>query len=254
MAYYILRIDDICPGTDKNVLRRILDISNKFGISPLLGIIPANEDENIKAQADKTFRDFEDLVNFLKKYNFDIAQHGVTHKLDPGELSSSRIHNYGELLGATQSEAENSLLGGKNILRSHFCKDVDTYMPPAHYLTTSIKSALIATNFRYVTDGFGAHPRKDKSGLSFIPQQLWRPRLMPMPGIFTICVHPNELTAVELEKLISFLAKNEARFISFASAKAYKATKVEAFYSAIFETLFWTLYRIKRARQRCRCR
>lgn len=42
--YYLVRLDDACPQMNKLKWQRIENILDKYGIKPMVGIIPHNED------------------------------------------------------------------------------------------------------------------------------------------------------------------------------------------------------------------
>jgi len=52
---YLVRLDDACPYLDKKKWQRMEDILDKYGVKPLVGIIPANADP-------KTMIESEDLT------------------------------------------------------------------------------------------------------------------------------------------------------------------------------------------------
>ena len=43
-AKYIVRLDDACPSFSLNKWERFFDIFDKYGIKPVIAVIPANRD------------------------------------------------------------------------------------------------------------------------------------------------------------------------------------------------------------------
>ena len=42
--HYLVRLDDACPQMNKQKWQRVENILDKYGIKPMVGIIPHNED------------------------------------------------------------------------------------------------------------------------------------------------------------------------------------------------------------------
>ena len=74
---YLIRLDDACPYMDKVKWQRMEDILDKYGVKPLVGIIPANTDP-------ETMIEPEDAGFWEKVHSWDgkgwcIALHGYNH-------------------------------------------------------------------------------------------------------------------------------------------------------------------------------
>ena len=53
---YLIRLDDACPYMDRGKWQLMEDILDKYGVKPLVGIIPSNEDlETIIESEDNEF-------------------------------------------------------------------------------------------------------------------------------------------------------------------------------------------------------
>ena len=48
MKRYLIRLDDACPTMDHAKWQRMEDILDKYGIKPMVGVIPNNEDSQLK--------------------------------------------------------------------------------------------------------------------------------------------------------------------------------------------------------------
>ena len=46
-----VRIDDVCPTMDYEQFKRALDLLDDYSVKPLLGIIPQNEDPELKIES-----------------------------------------------------------------------------------------------------------------------------------------------------------------------------------------------------------
>ena len=52
---YLIRLDDACPYMDRAKWQRMEDILDKYGVNPLVGIIPANKDPRTMFESEDSF-------------------------------------------------------------------------------------------------------------------------------------------------------------------------------------------------------
>src|SRR5581483_5506683 len=69
--------------------------------------------------------------------------------------------------------------------------------------------------------------------LTWVPQQLWQPRVMPF-GVWTVCLHPNTMTDVDINRLKNFLATNHA------SCRDVDLTPRQSPWNPIFRTVWYS--------------
>jgi predicted deacetylase len=215
MAKYLIRLDDITEGTNWKYFNMLEKVFDKYEIKPILGVVPNNQDKSIIDSAYIISRDiFFEKIRKLQSNGYIIAMHGIEHNLKHTDKKSIvNINNYGELVNLSYHEKRMKIRYGKKILEDENIK-VDMYMPPAHWIDEDIINILKEENFKYITDGLFIYPKKI-SNMLFIPQQLWRPRKIFLPGIFTICLHINNNTLYEIENICNFIEKNNKLFIDF---------------------------------------
>jgi hypothetical protein len=78
-------------------------------------------------------------------------------------------------------------------------------MAPSHSFDALTLQALRAeTDIEWLTDGLSYRPFS-RLGFNWLPQQLGRIRRLVPPGVWTICLHPNELEGPRLRDLINEL-------------------------------------------------
>ena len=134
------------------------------------------------------------------------------------------------------------IIKGQKILKSLGINST-VWVAPAHGLDTTTAKALKDINdLKIISDGFSFRPYKDHS-LIWIPQQIWRFRKMPF-GVWTICLHPSEMTANQIKELEKFITLNKHDFISVdvINVEKNKATK---FLDKIFSIVWSLLLKIK---------
>ena len=125
------------------------------------------------------------------------------------------------------------------------------WVAPAHGMDRFTLEALrTVSTIRTISDSFARRAVR-RRGFVWIPQQLWHPRVMGR-GLWTICLHPNEMKQPEMEALDSFLALHRR---SFADPREIPSRAVHYGPADIaFEALFLALLRIKRGLRRRKTR
>ena len=74
---YLIRLDDACPYMDRVKWQRMENILDKYGVKPLVGIIPANAD--LKTMIDPDDNNFWVKAHSWVKKGWSIALHGYDH-------------------------------------------------------------------------------------------------------------------------------------------------------------------------------
>lgn len=186
---YIFRIDDVHPSMDWQAFQGYMDLLGKYGVVPLLGIIPDCRDASlIRHKGSETF--WNDIRGFVSTGKAEISQHGFHHVYGK---SRSMLSDW--LLGRNpQSEFRGlpfhiqmkMIAEGKAILASQGLF-TEVFMPPSHTMDGITRQALLENGFSTVSDGVSLFPYK-KGGLFYVPQQQWSPKRV-RKGIITICFH-----------------------------------------------------------------
>lgn len=219
---YIYRIDDIHPRMLWGRFYTLMDLFKDYEVVPLLGIIPDNKDDSLNYEEENP--DYWKLMKeMVEKGDIEICQHGYQHIYSTIQKSINQ-NLYGRV---SPSEFANlpynvqlkKIKKGREILESYGLH-TDIWMAPSHTNDKNTFRALKNLGFRYITDGISVYPFK-KHGLTFIPQQIWEPKKEFISGVFTICLHLDDLTDELIEEIKNHL-KSEDDIISFS-----EATKLE---------------------------
>jgi hypothetical protein len=171
----------------------------------------------------------------------EIAQHGYRHILERtsesallGQSAGKRVER-SEFAGFCYQEQLERILKGREILNGHGLA-TDYWFAPNHSFDLTTLSALKTAGFTAVSDGIALLPYKYR-GLIFIPQQLWRPSWVPT-GVFTICLHSNEITNNEIKSIRQFL-RTPAHVTSFATeVRGFRQTKLDGIKNSLFKGLY----------------
>jgi len=245
---FVYRIDDIHPAMMWKRFYKIMEMMEKHRVIPLLGLIPDNQDQSLMFNPPNP--EYDSILRFLvENQKAEICQHGYRHAYKTRQKSVNQIL-YGrvsssEFSGLPYQQQLQMISKGKNILESKglFTK---TWMAPSHTSDHRTYRALKVLGFKYVTDGIALFPYQ-KYGLTFVPQQIFRPRKdFPFNlGIYTICLHLNSLTEERLQEIENHL-KSGADFIPFSGAAKFSCNLVHKGWNSFYKIKRASSYRIVR--------
>lgn len=219
---YIYRVDDIHPRMLWERFYTLMDLFKEYEVVPLLGIIPDNKDDSLNYEEENPLY-WKLIKEMVEKGEIEICQHGYQHIYSTIQKSINQ-NLYGrvspsEFANLSYDVQLKKIKKGREILESYGLY-TDIWMAPSHTNDKNTFRALKNLGFRYITDGISVYPFK-KHGLTFIPQQIWEPKREFISGIFTICLHLDDLTDELIEDIKNHL-KSEDEIISFS-----EATKLE---------------------------
>ena len=238
---FIIRIDDISPTMNLENFDRIKHFLVSKNIRPIIGVVPDNQDENLKFSSKN--EDFWPMIRNLKQLGWSIAQHGCHHKYSTVESGILKINNFSEFAGLSFKEQLKKIITGKNILIEQKIWE-PIFMAPAHSFDDNTLKALKEADFKYVTDGYGLYPWSDR-GLTFIPQ-LFSGFSNFGFGVYTVCIHLNELSEKEVDNVINQINGREHKIIDLPSALnlSRKQNIFEEFFFFVFKYLLFIKRRI----------
>ncbi len=199
MKRLLIRLDDITPDMDWGKFARIRAMFERYGVRPILGVVPDNRDKALSV--DRAKEDFWPYVRALQADGWTIAQHGYQHRYATKRSGLLKLNKASEFAGLPYEAQYEKIKKGRDILqRQGF--DVTMFMAPGHTYDRNTLKALRGLGFLYVTDGYADIPYYWK-GLLFIPCRSARPKLSS--GVDTLCIHCNELEESDYRELEDFL-------------------------------------------------
>lgn len=215
---YLYRIDDIHPQMMWDRFYEIMEIFGEYDTVPLLGLIPDNRDESIMFDPENP--EYYDIIKSLvESGKAQICQHGFTHVYTTVQNSVNQ-YLYGrvspsEFANLSYETQYQMIQEGRHKLQSAGLY-TDSWMAPSHTNDKRTFRVLKNLGFKYVTDGIALFPY-EKYGLIFIPQQIWEPKKEFGCGVFTICLHLDDLTDELIEEIRQHLESDD-HIISFEEA------------------------------------
>jgi len=245
-AQYLFRLDDACPWHDRARWHAVEQLFTDHDLHPLVAVIPDCKDPAfLKYPVDA---DFWARAKSWQEKGWTVALHGLEHIFHTHNRGLVPFNAYSEFAGMPLSEQEAKIELGYKLLVHHGLRP-QVWVAPAHSFDRNTLLAINAkTPIRIISDGLSNQPFS-RFGFSWIPQQLWRARELSR-GVWTICLHPNEMTELDLSQLQAFLQDNRGACISWQDALASQSQlgKIRPYglFDRLFSLLFLTLRRIKR--------
>jgi peptidoglycan/xylan/chitin deacetylase (PgdA/CDA1 family) len=187
-----------------HVWNRIEAILSAEVVTPVLAIVPDNQDEALKVSPPNT--GFWSLARDWQARGWTIGMHGYQHRFETVDGGILNINNCSEFAGLSDSRQRRKLIAGISYLEKHGVYS-RLWVAPAHSFDRTTLLALRELGFSHISDGFFFLPAIDEYGLTWIPQQLWSFRRRPF-GVWTICFHINRWTDSD----VSAFRENVKRF------------------------------------------
>ena len=243
---FVYRIDDVHPAMMWDRFWDVMALMEKHNVIPLLGLIPDNQDTSLMFEAPHP--DCDTMIRTLVDTGrVEICQHGYQHVYTTRQRSVNQLL-YGrgsnsEFAGLPYEKQVQMIKKGKEILRLRGF-ETDIWMAPSHTHDRNTFRALRELGFKYVTDGISLYPYT-RSGLLFVPQQVWRPKPeFPFHfGVYTICLHLNDLTDQRLHEIESHL-KGGHHIIPFSEAAAIPELRIHKVFNVLFKMKRLTSHRL----------
>lgn len=192
-----VRMDDITPDMDWGNFNFFLSLFEDAGVTPLLGIVPDNRDDNLSRGAAR--EDFYEVMKTLEKKGFCLAMHGCFHVYATKRGGIFPLNNFSEFAGLPYEKQKELLKHGKDKLKENGI-DTDIFMAPAHSYDRNTLKALKELGFAKITDGFGKNPYTYK-GLDFYPISFrLGSSLKKKAGATTMVIHANTVTEADKDR------------------------------------------------------
>jgi len=231
-AEYLFRLDDACPSMDTPRWETVLEVLRRLGVHPIIAVVPANADPALaRLPADPSF--WQRARDWARS-GCMIALHGWSHELRPSRGGLVPVQRRSEFVGLPIDEQRRRIAAGVRTLEANGLVP-EAWVAPAHGFDGGTLQALrVESEIRIVSDGFARRVVR-RDDFTWLPQQLWRPRSMGR-GLWTICLHPNEMDADHVRSVEDFVT---ARPGSFPDPRDAAAASVpfgpsDALFSAAF--------------------
>ena len=222
MTRIAIRMDDITPGMDWDKFERFRGLLDRFGICPLIGVIPDCRDGSFAG--DPAGRDFWGMVRELAECGWSVAMHGCHHVYTTENGGLFPLNRLSEFAGLPYERQAELIRKGRDILKENGIH-TGLFMAPAHSYDRNTLKALKENGFTGVTDGFGKSPYLYE-GLIFYPISFRAKNTLAdrSGGISTLVVHAGTMTEADFARYEEEIFPNH-RIISYSELLAEPAVK-----------------------------
>ena len=243
MSKYLIRLDDACPTMDAVKWQRVEDMLDRYGVRPMVGVIPANSDP--KQIIDSEDVAFWDKVKTWENKGWAIALHGYDHCYisEDGLKGLNPLWARSEFAGVSLEKQKEKIREGVKIFRSHGI-DPQYFFAPSHtYDNNTLRALKEESNIRIISDTIATKPYKD-SDFIFLPQLGGHCTEIKLNGIWTFCMHPSTMTDENFVTTEKFLKEHKDEFISFYDLDLNNI-KNKDFFGRLLSCVYFTRRKLK---------
>ena len=211
----LIRLDDIAENMNWDLMKKSEILFEKYGIKPVLGVIPYNKDSELLSYPKK--KDFWEQVRTWKDKGWEIAMHGCTHVYDK-ECKNDDYFNYGGGSEFSGHTLEMQILRIKRGLQKFSDEKIKirTFFAPNHTYDKNTFAALKKCDLSEIIDGYGIMPYVEHD-IKFIPQLFYKVIVLPF-GIQCTQIHLNYWRQKDFNDFELFVKKNSNRIINYDHA------------------------------------
>lgn len=212
MKKYLIRLDDACPTMDSVRWLKMENLLDKYGIRPMVGIIPANADP--KQMIDKEDDLFWEQALAWQNKGWAIALHGFDHCYTSSDSGINPLWNRSEFAGISLEQQKQKISDGVAILKKHGLNPKYFFAPSHTFDENTLQALRECSDIRIISDTIATRPYR-RGEFVFIPQIGGHCVDMPLSGVYTFCFHPNTMTDANFDALESFIKLHNSDFCGF---------------------------------------
>ena len=221
-----IRLDDITPDMDWEKFRRLEKMLDENQIAPLLGIVPDNQDDNLKRNP--AMANFDMQIKKWEAKDWVFAMHGWKHIYTTKKGGMFPLNDFSEFAGVSKEKQREMIFDGKEKLKKMGVV-TDIFMAPAHSFDKNTLVSLKEEGFQYITDGFGSYPYQWKK-MTFLPIAFQRNKdVKKKDGYTTLVFHTNTMSEREFADFEKMLKEYKNDFISYEEYLRVPARKQDFF-------------------------
>ena len=234
---YLIRLDDACPTMDSAKWARIEALLDHYGIKPMVGVIPHNEDlqQIIEPEDDQ----FWEKVKRWDNKGWSIALHGYSHKFESegGLKGLNPMWKRSEFSGLPLELQCDKIRRGIEIMSKNGVTPKYFFAPAHTFDENTLEALKIESDIRVISDTIALNPYKYHDFV-FIPQFGGMCREMKLKGLFTFCLHPSKMNEDAFIGTEDFLRKHKTEFTSFDSIDKEKNKEIRWFEKVLQKAYF----------------
>jgi len=221
MVRYFIRLDDLCHTSNLQKWQRFFDVFNRFGVKPIIAVIPANKDAKL-LDCGSYNPHFWSLVRKLQANGYIIGLHGYDHVYVSSDAGLLQTNKRAEFAGMPIAVQGQKLAAAAKIFNNEGIT-TQVFVAPAHSLDRQTLAALRqVTSIRTISDGLLPFPYR-RFGFNWLPVQLAE-TTVKKKGTWTFNYHPETCTDEMFQQMEDFIRMHWAQFarIEDVSYKPYR--------------------------------
>lgn len=211
---YLIRLDEACSTMDGANWQRMFDILDRYGVRPMVGIIPHNEDP--KQEIDAPDEEFWDKAKHWQQKGYAIALHGYNHCYisNKGMEGLNPLWSRSEFAGVPFEVQKQKIRDGFKILSEQGVTPNYFFAPSHTFDNNTLRALKECTDIRIISDTIATKPYQ-KDDFIFLPQLGGHCTEMKISGVWTFCLHPSAMNDANFDVTESFLKNHKHEFIGF---------------------------------------
>lgn len=241
MKHYLIRLDDACPTMNHKKWGRMESILDKYGVKPMVGVIPHNEDP--KLLIDPEDKCFWDIVHRWEHKGWTIALHGYNHVYSTKDGGLNPLWHKSEFAGHTLEVQQKKIREGVVLFRKNGINPKYFFAPSHTFDKTTLTALREESDIRVISDTIATKPYVYKDFI-IVPQFNGQCREIKFCGLFTFCLHPNSMNDSAFERTENFLIDHKDDFLSFDNLD-FENIKEKSLIDKLLEFSYFTLRRLK---------
>lgn len=229
---YLLRLDDASEYMDLDKWRKMEILLDKYGVKPIFGIIPANDDPKLLKY--NNVEGFWELMHSWIDKGWIPALHGYSHVFETEEGGINPVNKKSEFAGVPFDRQCKKIRDGYKLLKSNGISPKLFFAPAHTFDENTLRALKNESEIRIISDTI-ANDTYFRDDFYFIPQQSGHCRTVPFKTT-TFCYHPNTTSDKEFKELEEFLKLNSNKFVGFNEEllKNRKQGVLDKFYRKLY--------------------
>lgn len=238
-ARYLIRLDDACSTMDRRKWRLLEEVLDRHQVRPIVAVVPDNRDPALAFDVSDDL--FWERVRAWQAKGWTVAMHGHTHVMHlTEEPRLVPFYNRSEFAGLDlESQRAKIRAAWKKFLAERVTPQI--WVGPAHsFDLLTLRALREETTIRVVSDGI-AFDTYFEHDFHWIPQQLWR-MARRKTGLWTVCLHPNEMDESAIAALDEALgAEFRGRIIASTDVRLRRGRR--SISGWLYHRYFWRRWR-----------
>jgi predicted deacetylase len=185
---------------------------DEVGVKPLVGVVPDNIDPELRCEAPRG--DFWLRARAWRDKGWTIAVHGYQHFYETRDSGLLKLNRRSEFAGLGYATQLAKLTRAVAILNGEGLQPT-VWTAPSHSFDSHTIAALYELGVGIISDGLSRWPYQEPNGMLWIPQQIWRLRVVPA-GMWTACYHHNRWSQQELTRFREDVNQYRTKIVSFS--------------------------------------